>query len=259
MEENADTPSRRIADDLRSDIVSGHLSPGGKLPAVRDLAARYGVSRNTAAKAVALLKTDGLITTRYGSGSYVRESHPIRRLGPERYARSKWQVTTVTTYTDDRGDSAATQQQGGQTQDVSLVPADDRTAAVLGIEPGDLVYERARVMTRDGVPTHTMTSYYRQVDVEGTSLVDPRPGIAGRSGGYQILTEQGLPPHEITEDLAARMPTADEVILLDLPAGEPVVELHRVTRTAEGQVIEYARGIHAASRFIWSYTYDIPD
>ncbi|MCA2177061.1 UTRA domain-containing protein [Nonomuraea glycinis] len=46
---------------------------------------------------------------------------------------------------------------------------------------------------------------------------------------------------------------------LDLPTGEPVIELRRTTRTADGRVVEYARGVHAASRFMWSYTFVIPD
>ncbi|WP_327108063.1 UTRA domain-containing protein [Nonomuraea glycinis] len=121
------------------------------------------------------------------------------------------------------------------------------------------MYERARVMTRDGSPTHTMTSYYRQADVEGTPLTDPSPGIAGQGGGFRVLADRGLSPHEITEDLHARMPTAEEALLLDLPTGEPVIELRRTTRTADGRVVEYARGVHAASRFMWSYTFAIPD
>ena len=104
-----------------------------------------------------------------------------------------------------------------------------------------------------------MTSYYRQEDVEGTALVDPRPGIAGAVGGYAILTERGLAPDEMTEDMFARMPTVEEMLAFDLPSGEPVVELHRITRTADGRVVEFARGVHVASRFVWSYTFKIPD
>jgi GntR family transcriptional regulator len=251
--------SRQIADDLRSEIKSGQLPPGYKLPAVRVLAERYGVTQNPVLKALSTLKSEGLVDSIHGSGVYVRQAHPVRQLGPDRYARHRWQVTTVEAHTDDRDGSPAIVQQGGQKQDVALVQADERTAAALGIVAGDPVYERARVMTRNGTPTHTMTSYYRRADVEGTPLVDPRPGIAGSSGGFQVLTDQGLSPHQITEDLSARMPTADEALLLELPAGEPVVELHRITRTADGRPIEYARGVHAGSRFSWSYTFDIPD
>lgn len=258
MTEPALTPSQKIAARLRADITAGHLPPGHRLPAVRDLAEQHNVSRTTAGKALALLKADGLVVTRHGSGAYVRELHPIRRLGPDRYARHLWQVTTVQAYADSPSTSDTVQRQGHQTQDVALVPASQRVAAVLGVEVGADVYERARVVTRAGVPTHTMTSYYRRADVEGTPLVDPSPGIAGPRGGFAVLTGRGLVPHEITEDISARMPTADEMLVLEID-GEPVVELHRVTRTAGGRVIEYARGIHTASRFVWSYTFEIPD
>lgn len=249
----------RIAADLRAAIVDGRFGPGAKLPTVRDLTEQYGVSRNTASKAIAQLSNEGVIITRYGSGAYVREAYPVRTLGPDRYARSRWANTTVEAYADERHEGSPVQQQGDQTQTVRLMEADARVAKELGVEPGTLVYERERIMTRDGQRTHMVTSYYRREDVEGTPIVDPRPGMAGQGGSFAIFTERGLAPEEIKEDLNARMPTADEVVELDLAAGDPVVELHRVTRTVDGRVIEYARGVHVASRFAWSYTFPIPD
>jgi hypothetical protein len=35
--------------------------------------------------------------------------------------------------------------------------------------------------------------------------------------------------------------------------------LHRRTMTSDGRVIEFARGVHAATRFAWSYTFTIPE
>src|SRR5687768_2353103 len=69
-------PAARIASDLRDAILQGQLTPGAKLPVIRDLAEEYGVSRNTAAKAISILRVEGLITTRYGSGAYVGEALP---------------------------------------------------------------------------------------------------------------------------------------------------------------------------------------
>jgi GntR family transcriptional regulator len=63
----------------------------------------------------------------------------------------------------------------------------------------------------------------------------------------------------MTETIHARMPTPDEVALLELPAGEPVMVLLRRTFTQDGRVVEFARGVHAASRFAWCYTFKIPD
>jgi GntR family transcriptional regulator len=54
------------------------------------------------------------------------------------------------------------------------------------------------------------------------------------------------------------MPSPDEIEQLRLPAGEPVMLLERRTYTQDGR-LEFARGIHAASRLSWSYTFKIPD
>ncbi len=93
----------------------------------------------------------------------------------------------------------------------------------------------------------------------GTPLVDPTPGPAGRGGGFAVLALQGLEPDHITESFHARMPTPEEAEQLALPAGEPVLILNRRTYTADDVLIEVARGVHAASRFSWSYTFPIPD
>lgn len=37
-----------------------------------------------------------------------------------------------------------------------------------------------------------------------------------------------------------------------------MVELHRTTYTADGTVVEFAIGIHAATRFAWAYDFKVP-
>jgi GntR family transcriptional regulator len=55
------------------------------------------------------------------------------------------------------------------------------------------------------------------------------------------------------------MPTPNEIQQLQLSAGEPVMILERRTYTSDDQIIEFARGVHAASRFAWTYSFEIPD
>ncbi len=38
-----------------------------------------------------------------------------------------------------------------------------------------------------------------------------------------------------------------------------MVELHRTTYTAHGTVVEFAIGVHAATRFAWTYDFKVPD
>jgi GntR family transcriptional regulator len=183
----------------------------------------------------------------------------MKRLGTDRYAKSKWKFGDLVAFAADRESSGRRWQRTDQTQTVQLVPADDEVADAYGLEPGSPVYERARLVREDGAPTHTLTSYYRPQDVEGTPLVDPTPGPAGRGGGLAVLTMQGLEPDHMTETFFARMPTPDEIGTLELPAGEPVMILERRTYTADDRLVELARGVHAASRFAWTYSFKLPD
>ncbi|CAL9486408.1 hypothetical protein SUDANB13_03128 [Streptomyces sp. enrichment culture] len=120
-----------------------------------------------------------------------------------------------------------------RTRAQNRVVAPPEVAAAHGLPEGAEVYARARLVKEGDQPTHTLTSYYRPEHVEGTRLVDPTPGPAGRGGGFRVLYDAGYEIDHMKEQLFARAATPDEVKQLQLPPGEPVVELHRTTYTAE--------------------------
>lgn len=255
----AKTGYRELAAILRAAILRGDYPPDTTLPKQAEIAARHGVNLGTVRKAVDLLEAQGLVTAVRRRGTVVRVRPPMRRLGTDRYAKSKWKFSNLVAFGADREAVGRSWNPTDQTQTVRRVPADQQVAGALGIPDGSDVYERARLVKEDGAPTHTLTSYYRPEHVEGTPLVDPTPGPAGPGGGFAVLTMQGLEPDHMTETFFARMPTPDEMEQLRLPPGEPVVVLERRTYTADDRIIEYARGVHAASRFAWSYSFTLPD
>ena len=250
---------REVARQLRDLIQTGKYPAGSTLPKQVDLAAEFAVNVKTIRNAVALLEAEGLVTPVRRRGTVVRERPLLRRLGADRYAKSKWKYGDTVAFGADREASGRTWEPTDQTQAVDLVPAPVRTAEVLDLDAGEPVYRRSRLIKDQGSPTHILTSYYRRQDVENTPLVDPTPGPAGRGGGFAVLTLQGLEPDNITETFHARMPTPQEIVTLELPAGEPVMVLERITRTREGLAVEHADGVHAASRFAWTYTYAMPE
>lgn len=252
------TGYRELAGLLRDAIQRGDYPPDSTLPKQAELAEQHDVNINTIRKAVAVLEAEGLVTSVRRRGTVVRPRPPMKRLGVERYAKSKWKFGLVA-FAADREASGRAWKPGDQTNQVRKVEADGETAEALDIEPGTVVYERSRLVKDGDTPTHTLTSYYRFEDVDGTPLADPTPGPATPGGGFAVLTLQGLEPHEITETFHARMPTPDEATTLELPAGEPVMILHRRTVTGAGRPIEFARGVHAASRFAWTYTFVMPE
>lgn len=58
---------------LKKAIISGELPPGKQLPSTRALALQYDISRNTVNTAYSQLLVEGFITSRPGSGFYVKK------------------------------------------------------------------------------------------------------------------------------------------------------------------------------------------
>ncbi len=67
---------RQLYEALRSEILDGRLSPGARLPATRDLARQYQLSRGTIVNAFELLKSEGYLEGSIGSGTYVSKILP---------------------------------------------------------------------------------------------------------------------------------------------------------------------------------------
>lgn len=66
-------PYQQVANALRAAILTRKLVPGEKLPSGNELASRYGVARMTVQQAIRVLRDEGLIVSRQGSGVFVRE------------------------------------------------------------------------------------------------------------------------------------------------------------------------------------------
>jgi GntR family transcriptional regulator/MocR family aminotransferase len=76
---------------LRQAILEGRLGAGARLPATRDLAEHYQLSRGTIVVAFEQLKSEGYLESRVGSGTYVARVLPDRLLQAKHTARPKQQ------------------------------------------------------------------------------------------------------------------------------------------------------------------------
>lgn len=61
---------------LRAQILEGRLRPGARLPATRDLAKQYGLSRGTIVSAFDQLKVEGYVEGSVGAGTFVNLTLP---------------------------------------------------------------------------------------------------------------------------------------------------------------------------------------
>jgi GntR family transcriptional repressor for pyruvate dehydrogenase complex len=62
---------QELARKLMEELASGRYAPGDRLPAERDLAGEYEVSRPTVREAIIALEVQGLVEVKVGSGAYV--------------------------------------------------------------------------------------------------------------------------------------------------------------------------------------------
>jgi GntR family transcriptional regulator, transcriptional repressor for pyruvate dehydrogenase complex len=71
----------QIVQQVEESILSGQLKPGDQLPAERELAQRFGVSRTAVREAVKTLREKGLVEAYSGRGTFVTDgtSHAIRQ------------------------------------------------------------------------------------------------------------------------------------------------------------------------------------
>ncbi|MYL98526.1 GntR family transcriptional regulator [Novosphingobium sp. FGD1] len=74
---------QRVAQEIEQGIRTGQYAVGSRLPAERDLAEKFEVSRPTIREAMIALEIRALVEVRHGSGVYVAENLPVDRLPAE--------------------------------------------------------------------------------------------------------------------------------------------------------------------------------
>lgn len=70
------TPYLQVADAIRDAITAGEWAAGQRLPSRIELAAHFGVSPMTVTNALRVLRDEGSIVSRQGSGVFVHTDAP---------------------------------------------------------------------------------------------------------------------------------------------------------------------------------------
>lgn len=242
---NRDRKHQRIADDLRSQIRSGELADGDRLPGENALMERYGVARMTARQALADLQNEGIAVARKGAGVFVRRFRPARRHGSRRLSRELWGRSI---WDADSGQAPVVDD-----IEVTELPAPDDIARLLDIAPGAPVLVRRRRYLVNHEPVQLATAYVPALIAAGTPIaaVDTGPG-----GLYARLADLGLAPVRFTEELYARMPTHEEATKLELTSGTPVICVARTAFADGNRPVETSEMTLSSAAYVLQYEFD---
>lgn len=222
-----------IAAELRAEIQSGALAAGAKLPSETKLMQRFDVSRTVAKWAISVLKGEGLVEGRAGSGVYVRSTRRLVRRAHGRDMRGGQGPTSPFARDAARAGQLATWE-----HDSRHDAADDLIAVRLGVEPGTPVMRTAYRFLSDGDPIQLSTSYEPLSITGGTPVEWPEAGAA--VGVVARMDVIGVHVDEFEERINSRPASEAEAAALGL-LGRPA-DVYEITRTyfAAGVPVETA-------------------
>lgn len=221
----------QIQDALYEQIRGGNLGPGSKAPSELEIAARYNVSRMTARKALEGLVSHGVLYRQRGKGTFVAEqvvfyglstmlsfSRTLQTLG--------YEVTTKVLNQD-------------------VIPASTDVAEKLNLRPNSKVVLVRRLRHLDSKPVAIHTSFMDfkvyapilQVDLGRESLLAAIERVCGTRVAYS------------KDSVRATLVSSEDMGLLEIPVGSPVLDVEGVAFTDNGQPTRYTKAIYRSDVF----------
>jgi GntR family transcriptional regulator len=140
-----------------------------------------------------------------------------------------------------------------QVSTVEVIPAVQDIASRLGLEPGEDVGVRRRVMYADNEPLQLGDSYYPLDIVQGSKIMDEADVIEGTD---QVLEDLGHTPTRYADEISWRMPTSDEATKLHLGPGVPIARVLRTSFDQNDRAIEVYAVVLPGDRHVLLYDVD---
>lgn len=225
-EENSLPLYQQLQRGLRQAIADKHLQPEDALPPERDLAEEFAVSRITIRKALDGLVSEGLLTRRQGSGTFVsgrveKNFSKLTSFTEDMIARGR--VPTSTWLRKSRG---------------TVTPEESMT---MGLSPGTPVYRFHRLRFADDAP---MALEYCTVPAFCLPSVD-----AVASSLYVALEESGFRPARALQRLRAVLFSSEQAALLEAKERDAGLLVERRGFLRDGRVVEFSQSFYRGDTY----------
>ena len=227
----------RVYNDLREQIESGKIAPGGRLLPENQLTEIYHVGRDTIRRALAKLDSDGFITRKAALGTFVKTS------------TANYSLSNHESFTEQMRKIG--KKPASEILSIELLSfLDAPIAKFLVMEPNEKVYRLKRVRTADGEPMALEIAYIRQklcpnihtLIFEDTSLYELYENHYLLKMGY------------INLKIEAEMPDSTLVKLLAISAKTPLLKTTSSMKLLDGQPLYYVISYHIGGKYIFSAT-----
>ena len=205
----------RLQEALRGAIERGQLKAQDAIPAERELAQGFKISRITVRKAIEGLVAEGLLIRRQGAGTFVA-------------GRVEKQFAKLTSFSEDMVARGRTPSSKWLMKAEGTVTPDE--ALMLGLSPGTPVYRFHRIRFADDAPMALEHSTIAGYGLGGLGAVD--------ASLYAALEASGNRPVRALQRLRAVLFNKDQAALLQVEAGAPGLFIERRGFLEDGRTVE---------------------
>lgn len=213
-------------------ILDGLLK-GDPFPPERELAARFGVARDTVRQALHELLVEGRIERR-GRGTVVSRPKLVQPLSLKSYTEGAQRMGRVP---------------GRLLVTWENIAADGELAGALEVPPAAQVMHLERVLLADGVRIGLESTYLplpRFADL--TADFDPTTSL------YAAIRARGVRFGSATERIETVLPSPREASLLESTTAMPMLLLNRRSVDTDGAPIEVVRALYRGDRVAFEAT-----
>ncbi|XJZ26445.1 GntR family transcriptional regulator [Bacillota bacterium Lsc_1132] len=220
----------QLEEHIRELIEKGELRPGDPLPAEREYAEKYQISRMTVRQAFTKLVNDGYLYRLQGKGTFVAER------------KIEQALQGLTSFTEDM--KARGLMPGSQLIHFEIIPATSAIANQLSIQEYGPVYEIKRIRLADNVPMALETTYISANLMKGLTEEIVNQSL------YAYMEEQlKLRIDHASQVIESSIANQSEASYLKIKKGAPVMLIQRNTFLHDGTPVEFVKSIYRADRY----------
>lgn len=224
----------RIHNQIKRDIEKHVYKVGDRIPAERQLAVKFGVSRMTLRQAIKTLEDEGILERRLGSGTYVASQKVQEKMSG---------IMSFTEITEANGQTPSSKLISYQIGKPSLSEKER-----LGLKPDADVLRMERIRYADEMPIcHEVVTIPYQL-VAKISKEDISTHL------YEALGKNGYQIGRVTEHISAAIANENDARLLNAKKGEALITRRQVTELSNGTPFEYTRARYVAERFEFTFS-----
>lgn len=222
----------QLEEIIKDLIEKGELKPGDSLPAEREYAEQFQISRMTVRQALNELVNDGYLYRVKGKGTFVAERKP----------KIEQALQGLTSFTEDM--KARGMKPGSQLLQFEIIQATSLIANQLGIQEYGPVYEMKRIRLADNEPMALETNYISTNFIKGLT-----EKIVNQSLYSYIEKQLNLKIDYASQVIESSIANELEAEYLNILPGAPIMLIQRNTFLKDGTPVEFVKSTYRADRY----------